>query len=71
MDREELLVTWCVVAFIVSICAMCAMFALCFSGVCDAQNWAVQLVIFSPALVFCAILWLLEYEGQINSNEKQ
>lgn len=50
----------CVVAFVLSMCAMCGAFMSIDAGILDAQSMLAQTLIMSPAIVFALSLWAIE-----------
>lgn len=61
----------CVVAFVLSMCAMCGAFVSIDAGILDAQSMLAQTLIMSPAIVFALSLWAVEIAEQIERKKAQ
>lgn len=55
----------CMIAFVLSICAMCGAFVSIDAGILDAQSMLAQTLIMSPAIVFALSLWVVEISETI------
>lgn len=62
---SDKIMVMCVVAFVLSMCAMCGVFICIDAGLVDRNNVWVQLVGMSPAIVFALSLWAIEIAEQI------
>lgn len=62
---------FCVVAFVLSICAMCGAFICIDAGIVDGNNVWAQLAYTSPAIVFALSLWGIEIGDTIDRKKAQ
>ena len=61
----------CMIAFVLSICAMCGAFICIDAGVVDGNNVWAQLAYTSPTIVFALSLWAIEIAEQIERKKAQ